>query len=805
MTCPCDRLPRPGLRPIPAGLATIPRQIGGFPEFRRSMLAAVRSHAALAGWRPSGDRDLGLMLLEMWAYTSDVLAFYDEVIAHEAYLRTARRRPSLRRLIELLGYLPRPGVGATATLAVLAEGRKPVVLSEGTGFRSGAFDGQPPQVFELGGDHTVHPLTNRWDIEAPVSSTLGDPGAGTLSLTELFLEPTTATAAAGDRLIVRAGSLTRATTVTGVEDIEGPDGRPLVRLSPSPSVSLAASTPLADVELWVATQTAGLWTLQLTGSTNPAAIDTPTGSTKGRISLDGVHRQIRAGQDLILSKGQELRWFKVDQVTEQPFQINTGGEFTVSGTKVTTTPATVPATRVVLDVSINDAARKASSAANWTSTDASALTVHHRFVEAGTVTAPAKTTLDETDPLVLTAPFEEPSNGHRPTRFLLQDRDERSLEVGGELDFDDREIDLGQAESWDPALVLPVQAYGNLITASRGETVIGEVLGSGDASVPNQSFALQKKPLTYLPSPTAGNAWQAESTLAVWVNGVRWSERMSFHGASGEDRIYIVRQNDAGESVVIFGNGHRGSRLPTGRDNVVANYRFGAESAVPPAGSITQLAHPVTGVTAVLNPMPASGGADPEGPDRLRTSAPSSALILGRAVSMRDMESVAAGSAGVRAVKGEWRWHGTRQRPVAVIWYVGQAGVEDDVTQALHGVTDPTTPIEVELAQGLPTTLALDIDIDPAYLERNVLAAVRAALMDAETGILAPERIGIGTPLYRSRIFEAVLAIPGTVSVRGVTLDGQPFSDFAVSPGAGAYFDLESGSLELNGEEGSGA
>ena len=44
------------------------------------------------------------MLLEMWAYVSDVLGFYDERIANETYLRTAHRRPSLRRLVELLGY-----------------------------------------------------------------------------------------------------------------------------------------------------------------------------------------------------------------------------------------------------------------------------------------------------------------------------------------------------------------------------------------------------------------------------------------------------------------------------------------------------------------------------------------------------------------------------------------------------------------------------------------------------------------------------------------------------------------------------
>ena len=75
---------------IDAGLATIPRQIATFAQFRHAMLAAP-ARPPLAHWRARGDQDLGVMLIEMWAYVCDVVAFYDETIAHESYLRTARR------------------------------------------------------------------------------------------------------------------------------------------------------------------------------------------------------------------------------------------------------------------------------------------------------------------------------------------------------------------------------------------------------------------------------------------------------------------------------------------------------------------------------------------------------------------------------------------------------------------------------------------------------------------------------------------------------------------------------------------
>src|ERR1019366_1582330 len=99
---------------------------------------------------------------------------------------------------------------------------------------------------------------------------------------------------------------------------------------------------------------------------------------------------------------------------------------------------------------------------------------------------------------------------------------------------------------------------------------------------------------------------------------------------------YIVRQNDSGDSLVIFGDGIRGQRLPTGSSNIVANYRYGAGKASPPASSLNQVAKPVKGLQSVNNPKGASAGADAEPADGIRVYAPKSALILGRIVSIED-------------------------------------------------------------------------------------------------------------------------------------------------------------------------
>jgi hypothetical protein len=162
--CSCDSFVFPPELNISAGLSDLPRQVAGFPEFRQAMLYSIRSQAPLASWQARGQQDLGIMMIEWWAYICDVISFYDKVIANEEYLATASQRPSLRKLVALLGYIPMPAIAGTATLAALASGKQKVNLKNGMAFRSGSFDGNPPQVFELDNGTTINPFSNSWQI-----------------------------------------------------------------------------------------------------------------------------------------------------------------------------------------------------------------------------------------------------------------------------------------------------------------------------------------------------------------------------------------------------------------------------------------------------------------------------------------------------------------------------------------------------------------------------------------------------------------------------------------------------------------
>ena len=107
-----------------------------------------------------------------------------------------------------------------------------------------------------------------------------------------------------------------------------------------------------------------------------------------------------------------------------------------------------------------------------------------------------------------------------------------------------------------------VEVFGNLVDATRGESVIDEVLGSGNASVAFQRFKLKKSPLTYLSDATLDSGVRPE--IEVRVNGVAWTYVETLFGTGPEDEVYTLQQDESAVTSVIFGDGETGARPATG-------------------------------------------------------------------------------------------------------------------------------------------------------------------------------------------------------------------------------------------------
>lgn len=776
MSCRCDEHHCPTPLAIAAGLALLPRAPGLFPDWRRSLLAGVGREPALDDWRAREPGDLGLMLVEMGAYMLDVTSFYDQLVANESYLPTARLAGAQRRHVSLLGYQPRPAVGSSVWLAAEADGTRVVDLPAGTAIRSGEFDGNPPQVFELDADASVEPRVNRMDVQRVRATELPSP------LASVSVRGGTVRVRAGDLVVLSAGGALAATRIATAQPLLLRIRDAVTQLSFTTALVPAAGATYDGARLLKGGATCGAFKLT-PASGEPAVL------SGAQLSLD-TRLAIHPGDIVAIDDGSTPVARRVSAVTEVQYTLLAPLASTITDSDGNESQLLSPSikigvTRITLDWALPFAAASAPQ-----------LVVHHTMVDAALLHAPLKDTLEQDDPVVASGLFDEPRVDI--TDLMLEDVHGDGIVTSGILDHASRSAVLSAAPAWDRELWAPVQLYGNVMRASRGESVRGELLGAGDASATMQTFRLKKKPLTYL---SAANATGRKSTLTIRVGGVLWDEVASFHGVDADAMVYIVRHDDEGHTDVQFGGA---ARLPSGAA-VVADYRFGAGAAVPPADSVKQVTRPVAGLRKLRNVLPAFGGADAESPAELATRGPRSALLLGRAISLVDIETAAAEQPGVRAARAAWRWDALGLRPAVAVRYIGDPQLAPAIAAALRALAEDDAPIDVQSAAAQSARLDVDLDVDERHDPQDVAAAVGEVLFGAVTlpgtgGLLRPERLGPDGVVFQSVVVHAVMQVSGVAALNSLGFDGTPFIDTGRVPAAGAYFDFAGGGVWIDGQ-----
>jgi hypothetical protein len=147
--CTQDPAPRvPAAIDNRPGLSAIAYRMGTFASFRAALLEAISGTPELAGLRTRLGDDYSITLLELWAAVADVLTFYQERLANEAYLRTATLRDSVLRLVRLIDYQLQPGLAPTTLLAFALEAGARVTIPTGLRVQSVPAGSASPQKYE---------------------------------------------------------------------------------------------------------------------------------------------------------------------------------------------------------------------------------------------------------------------------------------------------------------------------------------------------------------------------------------------------------------------------------------------------------------------------------------------------------------------------------------------------------------------------------------------------------------------------------------------------------------------------------
>lgn len=273
----------------------------------------------------------------------------------------------------------------------------------------------------------------------------------------------------------------------------------------------------------------------------------------------------------------------------------------------------------------------------------------------------------------------------------------------------------------------------NIARATHGETV-SEIAGSGNAAAAGQRFMLKQSPQTYISAAT-GNG--RASTLSVRVDGLLWKEVPTLFEQDSRAHVYSLRQDNDNRTIVQFGDGAEGSRLPTGQDNIRLTYRkFLGSGGNLAAGRLTTLLGRPLGVKTVNNVTAASGGEDAESIEDARRNAPSTMLTLGRTVSLQDYTDFSRNFAGIDKAQATWTGSGTARSIFVTVAGPDGAAISPNsdtminLTGALRDYGDPLVPLTVKSYSPVLFKISAAITVSDAADEATVLAAVDTSLHD---------------------------------------------------------------------------
>lgn len=746
----CDpRLPATPLSLYnPPGQPALRYRAGTFSTFRQSMLDALVARPVISQdpldptiryqLATRDETDFAVATLDLWAYVCDVLTFYQQAIANEAFLRTALLRESLARQGMLLGYKPARGKSATAYIAFTADKDTDTTIPAGTRLQSVPKDGSLPATFETSSDLRARTAANQPLLLGPpvaasftkwgeMKSDAGGPAVAPGTRLLFYKE------SPAERYEATVSKVTPTTLGKRVEWLGDLGGKAVNSLQVARLGRRFRFFGAAAPDKYL-----------VPDSSNPPVFTVANTSFSfsggTTIQLDGTFENIASGSRLLLVHDNS------GSVISGVFTVQSASQATA-----TRGPITAPCSSLTL----TDPVYSCSDIRHFQIFEL--LGDDLVFLPSSRQDVVPK---DSTKLYLL-----DVSGLQKDSLLLIQSGENTQLvtvtQATTESDGPPDSVLITPKLEFDCPAVSTI-VYGNVVAATHGETQQEKVLGNGDASAEWQVFNLPVAPTTYVDDPAAPTG--AASTLRVYVNGQEWHEVDSFYARGPSDAIFQSQVDDAGKEQIRFGDGHTGRRVPTGSQNVRAVMRkgLGATGNAPP-GTITALLQSRPGVKAATNPGSATGGVDPETADSIRQAAPGTVVTFDRAVSLKDYEALTLMYFRGGKAKAAWADFGSRRGVKLTVAPPGGTAlstVAKDLRAYLDLHRDPNVPLSISEAAKVPFELRLTIHVLEGWKQSVVATAVDAAC-GVTAGILSFDRMPLGETVFQSAILAAFQSVPG--------------------------------------------
>lgn len=687
-------------------LPEIDYRIGSYSSMREYLLDQLNKSLILSDWTHRGADDPGIAILEGAALVGDVLTFYQQLYANEAFLRTADWRESVSQLVQLTGYRLAPGVSGEAIFALKVKGEGKVSVPAGFGFKAQLEGQDKPDEFESSQTVNAWPHLSEFNLYCPPrpAVNIGN-GLNRLELKAVGDAKDINTLVAqqinsGDRLMLLPDATMYDVTgasysdqaraeIVIVREVEQLLDRVVIHLEGELTVNRGNS-----VKAYLVDRTFhhfGYNSASTLNKYNGVEIEqestnferdiytTDYGSgyysrlSSTEMPLEQEVKDLALGSKLICHG---ITSFDDDTGSSQVSRSNR--RFTVVKTieEIKTNTLKWGHTEGSTSVVIVDSKLIANNEILYESADIRQMLFHEAISPELTLAAPTDwNSGDFSEAKLQFYGSYRQLTALAQRKLILMDAEAGQIQrvrVSDTLEDFKTALAISDKDEqhdwmWNITLdVLPafrreqfwptaakITVYGNLVEASQGKSEKQAVLGSGDNRQTFQTFKLPKSPLTYLLDESQTPAQVPE--LQVYVDNILWQRVDNFFNRNKDEQVYVVREDEEGVSWIQFGDGKNGSRLPSGNNNVVALYRSGiGASGELKTDSKPQATGKLKPLDKVYLPGEVVGGEQAETEVTAREAAPARLQSLDRMVSLADYEAETLAIPGVIKVRADW-------------------------------------------------------------------------------------------------------------------------------------------------------
>ena len=386
-------------------------------------------------------------------------------------------------------------------------------------------------------------------------------------------------------------------------------------------------------------------------------------------------------------------------------------------------------------------------------------------------------------------------------------------------------------------------AVGNVVLADHGMTIFAvEPLGQlpeaslfvtaatgGDRCHPSDDVpvpprfkpVLAQRPLTqavpYEPdrapsayaalNTTVRNAVPAIS-LSSELDGRQegWSPRRDLLNSKRATPDFVVEVESDLAANVRFGDDVNGKR-PASRTSFEAVYRVGnGVRGNVGRDAIARFVASDAAIESVRNPLPASGGVEPESIEDVRQYAPAAFRTQERAVTAADYAAVTERHPEIQRAAATFRWTGSWRTVFVTTDRIGglvvDAPFEAEMVAHIEPFRMAGQDLEIDEPRHVPLEISMVVCTKADYFRSDVKQALlevfsSRTLPDGRRGVFHPDNFTFGQSVWLSQLYAAAEVVDGVDSVEITQFErkGRP-SPLGLQTGALTFARLEIPQLE---------